>query len=66
MSIFTLPVHERVTRANVDALLQGDALAIWLRGFISADHCDHVYQQVRAAHLKPLLVHYTREDGSAD
>lgn len=66
MSIFALPIHDRVTRDNVDALLAGDALAIWLKGFIRADHCEHVYQQVRAAPLEPLLVHYTREDGGAD
>ncbi len=66
MSILSLPIYDRVTRANVDALLQGEALAIWIRGFIGVDHCDHIYEQVRMAPLEPLLVHYTREDGTAD
>ena len=55
MSISALPVLDRVTRANIDALLNGDALAIWLKGFIGPDHCGHVYRHVRAAGLEPLL-----------
>jgi hypothetical protein len=66
MSIFTLPIHDCVTKSHVTALLRGEALAIWLKGFISEHHCDHVYQRVQAAPLQPLLIHYTREDGSAD
>jgi hypothetical protein len=66
MSIFSLPIFDRVTRANVEALLQGEALAIWIRGLIGVDQCEHIYEQVRRAPLKPLPVHYTREDGTAD
>ena len=66
MNIATLPIHDRVTAATLDALLAGEALAIWLKGFITREHCDHVYERVRATALQPLLVHYTREDGSAD
>ncbi len=65
MSIFTLPIHDRVTKSNVDALLRGEALAIWLEGLIGADHCDHVYRRVLSAPLERLPVHYTREDGGA-
>lgn len=66
MSIFALPIHDRLTRETLDDLLAGEALAIWLKGFIPAAHGEHVYQQAQAAALKPLLVHYTREDGGAD
>lgn len=66
MSIFELPIHESVTRAHVDALLRGDALAIWLRGLVTPEHCAHVYERVQATPLEPLRIHYTREDGAAD
>ncbi|MDB4927953.1 MAG: hypothetical protein JWM10_437 [Myxococcaceae bacterium] len=64
MSIFELPIHERVTRATVDALLRGEALAIWIKGLLPPEHCEHVYERVRAAPLRPQLVPYTRDDGS--
>jgi hypothetical protein len=66
MSISSLPIREALTRENVDALLKGGVLAIWLKGFIGKEHCDHVYQRVREAPLKPLAIHYTRPDGTAD
>lgn len=66
MNISTLPIYDRVTRSNVDALLRGEALAIWIKGLIPADHCEHVYERVRATPMKPLPIHYTREDGTAD
>jgi hypothetical protein len=66
MTIADLPIFDRVTKPNVDALLRGDALAIWLKGFLPAEHCDHVYERVRSTPLEPLRIHFTREDGSAD
>jgi len=66
MSIADLPIYDRVTKANVEALLRGDALAIWLNGFIAADHCDHVFERVGVAPRTPLPIHYTRPDGTAD
>ena len=65
MSIFTLSIHDSVTKPNVDALLRGNALAIWLKGFIGKGHREHVYRRVSATPLEPLPIHYTREDGSA-
>ncbi|MDO9020742.1 MAG: hypothetical protein Q8S73_35650 [Deltaproteobacteria bacterium] len=66
MSVFALPIFDQVTRANVDALLAGEALAIWIKGFLPAEHCDHVYERVRATSLTPLPIHFTREDGTPD
>lgn len=66
MSIFDLPIYESVTRDHVDALLRGEALALWLKGFLDVAHCEHVYRRVEATALQPLLIHYTREDGTAD
>lgn len=65
MSVFDLPVHDRVSRGTVDALLRGEALAIWVRGLVPAEHCEHVFQRVAASPLQPLPIHYTRDDGTA-
>ena len=53
MNISTLPIYDRVTRSHVDALLRGEALAIWIKELIPADHCEHVYERVRATSMKP-------------
>jgi len=66
MSIFELPIYDQVTRDTVDALLRGEALAIWIKGFLPAEHCAHEYERVRAAPLRPLPIHFTRADGTAD
>lgn len=66
MNISSLPIYDSVTKPNLDALLRGEALAIWVRGLITEEHCEYVYQRVRATPMKPLPIHYTREDGTAD